>query len=96
VTRGLVEAIGHRDTEVALTLERAFLGVLDGSCRTPIAGHATVSESAVAFRGIILKPDGSEAHETTRWGSIAQAAALGRSAGEELRDKGGPSFFAAA
>jgi hydroxymethylbilane synthase len=96
VTRRLVEAVGHPDTEVALTLERAFLAVLDGSCRTPIAGHATVSEGAVAFRGMILKPDGSEAHETTRWGSAAQAEALGRSAGEELRGKGGPSFFAAA
>jgi hydroxymethylbilane synthase len=92
-TRGLVEAIGHADTAVAVTLERAFLAELDGSCRTPIAGHATVFEGAVAFRGLILKPDGSEAHETTRWGPADQAAALGRSAGEELKAKGGPSFF---
>ena len=28
------------DTAVALTLERAFLRELDGSCRTPIAGLA--------------------------------------------------------
>ena len=30
------------DAATALACERAFLAVLDGSCRTPIAGHATV------------------------------------------------------
>ena len=94
-TRGLLAPINHRDTEIAVLVERAFLAVLDGSCRTPIAGHATVAEGSVAFRGLILKPDGSESHETTRWGSIDRAEALGRSAGEELRAAGGPGFFAA-
>jgi hydroxymethylbilane synthase len=94
-TRVLVAAINDDPTEIAVTLERAFLEVLEGSCRTPIAGHATVSEGAVAFRGLILKPDGSQAHETTRWGPAHQAVALGRSAGEELREKGGPTFFQA-
>lgn len=92
-TRTYVAAIGHRATEIAVTLERAFLAVLDGSCRTPIAGFATVSEGAVAFRGMILKPDGSKIHETTRWGPDHQAVTLGRSAGQELKEKGGPSFF---
>ena len=46
--------------------ERAFLAVLDGSCRTPIAGHATVAGGRLRFRGMILRPDGSEAFETTR------------------------------
>jgi hydroxymethylbilane synthase len=93
-TRALVEAIGHRDTAIAVTLERAFLAVLDGSCRTPIAGHATVAGDRIAFRGMILTPDGSQAHETTRSGAVSQAEALGRSAGEELKAMGGPTFFA--
>jgi hydroxymethylbilane synthase len=93
-TRSFVEAIGHVDTEVAVRAERAFLSVLDGSCRTPIAGHALVSQSVVAFRGMILKPDGSEAHEVRRTGAIDAAIVLGRSAGEELKGKGGPAFFA--
>jgi hydroxymethylbilane synthase len=92
-TRHLLEAVDHGDTTIAVTLERAFLAALDGSCRTPIAGHATVAEGAVAFRGMILTPDGAEAHETTRWGPADNAFALGRSAGEELKERGGPSFF---
>jgi hydroxymethylbilane synthase len=90
----LVEAIDHRDTHLALRLERAFLAVLDGSCRTPIAGHAKVDGSTIAFRGLIIKPDGSEAYEAVRHGALDDAEAIGRSAGEELRLLGGPDFFA--
>jgi hydroxymethylbilane synthase len=42
---------------------------------------------------MILKPDGSEAFETTRTGPPRDAAALGADAGRELRDRGGPNFF---
>jgi hydroxymethylbilane synthase len=90
----LLAAIGHEDTAIALAVERAFLAVLDGSCRTPIAGHAIVSDGAVAFRGMILRPDGSEIHETRRRGSRAEAAGLGADAGRELKARVPADFFA--
>ena len=37
------------DTSIALACERAFLAVLDGSCRTPIAGHATSTATRCSF-----------------------------------------------
>jgi hydroxymethylbilane synthase len=92
-TRRLVAAINDPDTATALAAERAFLAVLDGSCRTPIGGHATVSGHEVRFRGMIVRPDGSEAFETTRAGSRDDAAQLGADAGRELRDRAGPDFF---
>ena len=73
-TRDLLAAINDPDTLTALAAERAFLAVLDGSCRTPIAGHARIADGTVAFRGLILRPDGSEALETARTGPIAEAA----------------------
>jgi hydroxymethylbilane synthase len=93
-TRGVLAAIDDADTATALAAERAFLGVLDGSCRTPIAGHARVEGGQLRFRGLILKPDGSEAFEATRAGERAQAADLGADAGRELKGKAGPDFFA--
>ena len=42
-TRALVAVIDDADTATALAAERAFLAVLDGSCRTPIGGHARLS-----------------------------------------------------
>ena len=37
-TRELLARIDHADTSTALACERAFLAVLDGSCKTPIGG----------------------------------------------------------
>jgi hydroxymethylbilane synthase len=93
-TRELLQLIDHADTASALAAERAFLAVLDGSCRTPIAGHATVAAGRLRFRGMIVKPDGSEAHETAREGGISDAEALGADAGHELRGRAGADFFA--
>jgi hydroxymethylbilane synthase len=67
--------------------------MLDGSCRTPIAGHAIVANDRLQLRGMIIRPDGSEAHETAREGHVRDAAALGADAGRELKAKGGADFF---
>jgi hydroxymethylbilane synthase len=93
-TRALVTKINDVDTAMALAAERAFLAVLDGSCRTPIAGHAQVRGGLLHFHGMILRPDGSEAHEAMREGRCAAAAELGADAGRELKDRAGPDFFA--
>ena len=78
---------------LALAAERAFLAVLDGSCRTPIGGHARVEQGTLRFRGIIIKPDGSEAFEALREGRARGAAELGADAGGELRERAGADFF---
>jgi hydroxymethylbilane synthase len=92
-TRNYLSAIDHRESGIALAAERAFLAVLDGSCRTPIGGHATIENGNLRFRGQILKPDGGESHETSRQGSIADAVKLGADAGAELKRRGGAGFF---
>jgi hydroxymethylbilane synthase len=92
-TRALVAAIDDPDTATALAAERAFLAVLDGSCRTPIAGHARVDGDTIYFRGMIAKTDGSEALKVSRNGRRAEAAALGADAGRELKDRAGPDFI---
>jgi hydroxymethylbilane synthase len=81
----LVAAIDHAPTSIALSAERAFLAALDGSCRAPIAGHARIDGTRLAFYGLVIAPDGTGAVETTREGPIGDAVALGRDAGEELR-----------
>ncbi|HWV42954.1 hydroxymethylbilane synthase [Pseudorhodoplanes sp.] len=92
-TLDLLAPIAHRDTRIALETERAFLAALDGSCRTPIAGLATVDGDTLSFRGMILRPDGSEVFETSRRGAVADAERLGADAGRELKARGGPDFF---
>ena len=92
-TRELIAKIHDEATGIAITAERAFLGELDGSCRTPIAALATVSGGRVSMKGMILTPDGARVYETSREGSAGDAAALGRDAAQELLKRGGKDVF---
>jgi hydroxymethylbilane synthase len=91
--REVLAWLDHAPTAAAAACERAFLATLDGSCRTPIGGLAEVDGDALSFRGLIVRPDGSEALEDARTGKAADAAAIGRAAGEALRERAGPGFF---
>jgi hydroxymethylbilane synthase len=75
----------HAATGFSLAAERAFLNVLDGSCRTPIGGHARLVDGRLAFRGQVLSPDGRDAVEILREGAFEQAGELGAEAGREIR-----------
>jgi hydroxymethylbilane synthase len=75
----------HAATGFSLAAERAFLDVLDGSCRTPIGGHARLVDGRLAFRGQVLSPDGRDSVEILREGACAQASELGAEAGREIR-----------
>lgn len=71
-------------TGAAVTAERAFLAVLDGSCKTPIAGHAEQEVDGLAFRGIVLTLDGRDAREVSLEATPADAGRIGREAGLDL------------
>ena len=86
-------AISDEDTTTAVTAERAFLAKLEGSCRTPIAGHAKILAGELRFEGLILRPDGSESFQTHRHGAASDAAALGADAGDELARRAPTGFF---
>ena len=92
-TRALLASINHAATAAALSAERAFLAAFEGTCRTPIAGHAMVEGNRLKLRGMIVKPDGSQAFEATRAGAVSDAAALGADAGHELKGRAGSDFF---
>ncbi len=93
-TRRWLAPIDHADTERALACERAFLAVLDGSCKTPIAGHARIVGGRVDFRGMVVTGDGAQWFEASRQGDLRDAERLGADAGRELRARAGADFFA--
>ena len=89
----LIEPLNDKKTAIQMTVERSFLAVLDGSCRTPIGGHAIIKEEEIFFHGEILKPDGSIVHKDVWSGSISDSKMIGESAGQILKEKGGKNFF---
>jgi len=90
----MLQAILHSDTGTRLAAERGFLAVIDGSCRTPVAGLAELEGDDLWFRGEVLRPDGSESFTVERRGSRSDALALGQDAGAEILAQIGPNFFA--
>ena len=87
-TRQLLAPLNDVQTETALAAERAFLKVLDGSCRTPIAGYAVPDKDGrLSFRGMVLAPDGSEVHEIEAEAAQGDAAAMGADAGEDVKGR---------
>jgi hydroxymethylbilane synthase len=89
----MLEAIHDAPTAVLLAAERAFLATLDGSCETPIAGLAQVSDGTLRLRGQILRPDGSEALEDDASAPVEDGAALGEEMARRLLERAGDGFF---
>lgn len=89
----LIGAIHDRTAGIEIEAERAFLGELDGSCRTPIAALARLRENNLAFEGMILTPDGGRIYKTACQGHAEDAVALGREAARELLAEGGKDVF---
>jgi hydroxymethylbilane synthase len=92
--RDLLQALNDDVTATAVACERAFLGELDGSCRTPIAGLAEIADGLLRFRGLVLNPEGTEWHEIEKSGAPEDAVGIGASSGRELLALAGPNFLA--
>jgi hydroxymethylbilane synthase len=91
--REALARIDHADTSTAVACERAFLAALDGSCKTPIGGHADLSGDTIHFRGLLAHPDGEPSFEFRSSGPCADAAEIGREGGRAIKRDAGPGFF---
>ncbi len=92
--RELVAPLDDPGAHACVACERGVLAALGGTCRTPVAAHARLAGGRLRLAARVLRPDGSEMLETRRDGLPADAEALGRDAGAELRSRAGPGFFA--
>jgi hydroxymethylbilane synthase len=88
-TQALLVALDDAATRVAVSAERAFLAHVGGSCRTPLAAHAVVSDGQVHLRALIADPDGSSVVRGIRRGTAHQATDLGHDLADELLGRGG-------
>jgi hydroxymethylbilane synthase len=90
-----LSALGHADTEVCVTAERACQARLGADCNVPLAAHAVLGgDGRLALRAWLLAPDGSQRFEGCATGAPAEAAALGRDVAEQLISGGGDALLA--
>jgi hydroxymethylbilane synthase len=86
VLRDLLATIEDPASRTAATAERAMLGILDGSCRTPIGAHACLlPDGSLVLSGMVARADGSFLLKRTLAGPSADAERIGRELGASLR-----------
>lgn len=94
-TLALLSPIHHAPTALQLTAERSLLATLEGSCRTPIAGFATLKGNRLLLDGFIAKPDGSSNHAASleTEANLASAKAVGITLAKALLKVAGPDYL---
>jgi hydroxymethylbilane synthase len=88
----LLEPLHDPGTAACVGAERAMLAALDGSCRTPIAGLATLDGDRLTLDALLLKPDGSGAIGRRNTGALGDAEMIGAETGKELRRRAGADY----
>jgi hydroxymethylbilane synthase len=84
--REMLAAIEDPGAKAVSTAERAMLAELDGSCRTPIGGHARLLPNGeLHLTGLVARPDGSFLLKRAAHGPAADAARIGAELGAGLR-----------
>jgi hydroxymethylbilane synthase len=79
-----------------LTAERAVVGEVDASCRTPIGVHARLLDGALSVVAFVGLPDGSRWIRDDVDGDPDRPAELGRTAAERLLSAGAAELLRAA
>ncbi len=80
---GLLKGIEDPASRQAIDAERAFAARLEGSCESPIAGHAVIRGSSLHLQGLVAAADGSECLAD----EISGPPDHGPSMGAELADR---------
>jgi hydroxymethylbilane synthase len=84
----LVRALNDTLAWQCCEAERAFALRLQGSCQSPIAGHAQIEGGKVHLRGVIGSPDGQEIYRGVDDGTVADVQAVGTALADRLLDAG--------
>jgi len=90
--RALLAPLHDGPSAACVAAERAMLAALDGSCRTPIGGLATITGGRLSLEALLLSKDGKAERRGHSDGAIADAVELGTELGMRLRHGAGPEF----
>jgi hydroxymethylbilane synthase len=96
-TRALISAVHCPVTELRVTAERAYLKIMDGSCRTPLAAlmEAPDPEGRARFDVLAASPDGRTVKRLSYLMAVQHAGdaeRLGVHAGNEMKALAGKLF----
>ncbi|MDG1020197.1 MAG: hydroxymethylbilane synthase [Emcibacteraceae bacterium] len=85
VMRSILKPLNHEETELRVRAERTMLDILDGSCRTPIAGLANITGDILTLEGRVLNEDGTNERKNSVSGDKYDPEAIGQELGQLLK-----------
>jgi hydroxymethylbilane synthase len=84
--------LNHKESELTITAERSLLASLNGSCQTPIGGHATIQKDGrIRLDAMIASLTGKPIYRTTQVGE--DPSLLGALCAKILNDMAGSDFW---
>ena len=93
-TLALLARIEHTPSRAVADAERALLGALDGSCRTPIGAHATLlSDGRLRLHGLVARADGSFLRRNMGEAAAKDGPRLGRDLAAALKRESPADIF---
>jgi len=92
--QNFLKPLNHLPSSVAVTAERGLLGVLEGSCKVPIAGHATLDGNQITLRGLVANLSGTTLVSDSIRGESSAALELGIQLGRQLVERGAGRILA--
>mgnify|MGYP003855266781 CR=1 FL=1 len=93
-TLELLTRIEHKPSRAVADAERALLGALDGSCRTPIGAHAVLlPDGQLRLHGLVARADGSFLRRNMGEAAAADGPRLGRDLAAALKRESPADIF---
>ena len=89
----LAYSLNHRETQLRVTAERAFLARLGAGCLAPAGALAYLEEGELRLEGVVAAPDGSELIRGEIAGPPEEAAELGEELAADILDQGGEAIL---
>ena len=84
----LIAAIDHIPTSAALEAERAFVRLIGGSCKVPVAAYASfANDGQLRIHGMVAAPDGSRVFRREVSSPTSSPAQLGETLASLLMDE---------
>ncbi len=92
-TRQILMTIHHKETEITVRAERAFLARLEGGCQVPIGAYAQIKGDKLILKGIIGSEDGRKIIRMEKEGGRNCPEELGIDLAEDMLNAGGRSIL---
>ena len=89
----LAYSLNHRETQLRITAERAFLARLGAGCLAPAGALAYLEEGELRLEGVVASPDGSELIRGEIAGPPEEAAELGEELAADILEQGGEAIL---